>query len=88
MGHPVEVVLDKTSTGMTLNIAEGNGKFSAKDRCRFIGHARTAALHSAATLDVFAARHKEQAGNVLEGKSLLVDAVRMLVAWQRSIEDA
>jgi four helix bundle protein len=84
----VEIVLDKTSTGVALNIAEGNGKFSAKDRCRFIGHARTAALQAAANLDVLAARHADPQVNVLDGKALLADSVRMLVAWQRSIEGA
>ena len=28
--------LDRASTSVPLNIAEGNGKFSAKDRCRFL----------------------------------------------------
>jgi four helix bundle protein len=81
-------VLDKTSTGVVLNIAEGNGKFSGKDRGRFIGHARTSALQAAATLDIFATRHVDQAKNILDGKTLLVDCVRMLVAWQQSIEES
>jgi four helix bundle protein len=78
--------LDKTSTGVVLNIAEGNGKFSIKDRCRFIGHARTAALHAAATLDVLAVRHAKCRAGLAHGKGLLADAVRMLVAWERSLE--
>jgi four helix bundle protein len=89
-GHVVrsiEIALDRASTGVALNIAEGNGKFSMKDRCRFIDHARTAALQAAATLDVFAARHAEWKQKAMEGKGLLVDAVRMLVAWQRSLAE-
>ncbi len=39
----------RAAQSIPLNIAEGNGKFSTKDRCRFIGHARTAALQAAAT---------------------------------------
>lgn len=80
-----QTALDKTSTGIALNIAEGNGKFSMKDRCRFIGYARTAALQAAATLDVLTARDSALELNVVEGKTLLVDAVRMLVAWQKSL---
>ena len=83
----VEIALDRTSTGVALNIAEGNGKFSAKDRCRFIDHARTAALQAAATLDVLATRHMELKQKTMEGKGLLADAVRMLVAWQRSLTE-
>ena len=34
--------LDRASTSIPLNIAEGNGKFSAKDRARFFEMARAA----------------------------------------------
>ncbi len=78
---------DKASTGVVLNIAEGNGKFSMKDRCRFIGHARTAALQAAATLDVLAVRQTKNKQDVTEGKSYLADIVRMLVAWERHLEE-
>jgi four helix bundle protein len=79
--------LDKASTGVALNIAEGNGKFSMKDRCRFIGHARTAALQAAATLDILAVRQAKGKRDVAEGKSFLADIVRMLVAWERNLEE-
>jgi four helix bundle protein len=79
--------LDKASTGVVLNIAEGNGKFSSKDRCRFIDHARTAALQAAAILDVISLRQEKDAAFFGAGKSILVDIVRMLVAWQRSIAE-
>ena len=42
--------LDRASTSVPLNIAEGNGKFAIKDRCRFIGFARSSALECAACL--------------------------------------
>ena len=79
-----DICLDRTSTGLTLNIAEGNAKFSPKDRCRFITHARTAALQAAAHIDVLAARDLLQKQTILEGKALLEESVRMLVAWQKS----
>ncbi len=79
--------LDKASTGVVLNIAEGNGKFSMKDRCRFIGHARTAALQAAATLDVLAVRQVKCKQDVTEGKNGLADIVRMLVAWERNLKE-
>jgi len=77
--------LDKASTGVALNIAEGNGKFSVRDRCRFIGHARTAALQAAATLDVLAVRQVRYRQDAAEGKRCLADIVRMLVAWEQSL---
>jgi len=79
--------LDRASTGVVLNIAEGNGKFSMKDRCRFIGHARTAALQAAATLDVLAVRQTKSKQDATEGKRYLANIVRMLVAWERSLEE-
>jgi four helix bundle protein len=77
--------LDISSTGMVLNIAEGNGKFSKKDRCRFIEQARTAALRAAANLDVVTARKPEFESGIEDGKTLLTSAVRMLVAWHQSL---
>lgn len=44
--------LDRASTSIALNIAEGNGKFSNKDRCRFFDISRSSELESAACLDV------------------------------------
>jgi four helix bundle protein len=81
----VQTILDRTSTAQALNIAEGNGKFSTKDRCRFIGHARTAVLQAAANLDVVTARRAAFRSKAMEGKAMLSNSVRMLVAWQRSI---
>src|SRR6266480_7329980 len=48
--------LDRASTSIPLNIAEGNGKFSAKDRARFLEMARGSALECAACLDVLFVR--------------------------------
>ena len=39
-----------------VNIAEGNGKFTPADRCRFFDIARGSALESAACLDVLCAK--------------------------------
>jgi four helix bundle protein len=77
--------LDRASTGLVLNIAEGNGKFSGKDRCRFIEHARTAALQAASNLDVIGVREPRSTQKVQDGKVMLAESVRMLVVWQRSI---
>ena len=36
--------LDRASTSIPLNIAEGNGKYAPKDRCRFFDIAHGSAL--------------------------------------------
>lgn len=43
--------LDRASTSVPLNIAEGNGKYAPKDRCRFFDIAHGSALECAAGLD-------------------------------------
>ena len=71
--------LDRASTSIPLNIAEGNGKFTEKDRCRFFDNARGSALECAACMDVLAAR-AVLAGSVIEtGKGQLARIVSMLV---------
>lgn len=48
--------LDRTMTSIPLNLAEGNGKHTPADRCRFFDVARGSALECAACLDVLVAR--------------------------------
>jgi len=50
--------LDRASTSIVLNIAEGNGKFAPKDRCRFFDIALGSTMECAAGLDVVAAKGK------------------------------
>ena len=70
--------LDRASTSIPLNIAEGNGKRSAKDRCRYLDISRGSALESAACLDVLVARKALGLPDIEHGKSLLVRIVQML----------
>jgi four helix bundle protein len=71
--------LDRASTSIPLNIAEGNGKFSARDRARFLEMARGSALESAACLDVLVARKLTSAEEVAEAKTQLAAIVRMMM---------
>ena len=48
--------LDRASTAIPLNIAEGTGKFTPPDRCRYYDTARGSALECAACLDVLAVK--------------------------------
>jgi four helix bundle protein len=64
--------LDRASTSIPLNIAEGNGKFSVKDRARFLKMARGSALECAAALDVLVARKLATAEQVVDPKTQLV----------------
>ena len=87
--------LDRASTSIPLNIAEGNGKFTERDRCRFFDTARGSALECAACLDVLLAKGALAQEQVAEGKQRLLVVVSMLVgliksnsSWRVHEEDA
>ena len=71
--------LDRASTSIPLNIAEGNGKFSDRDRARFLEMARGSALECAACLDVLVVRRLTTAAQTREAKEQLARIVRMLI---------
>ena len=76
--------LDRASTSVPLNIAEGNGKSTPKDRCKFFDTARGSALECAACLDVLVAKRKIESETAANGKVYLVEVVSMLVGLIRS----
>ncbi len=71
--------LDRASTSMPLNIAEGNGKFSNSDRARFLEIARGSALECAASLDGLAVRKLIATERIVPAKKQLVRIVNMLM---------
>src|SRR5438034_3605811 len=71
--------LSRASESVALNIAEGNGKYSAKDRCRFFDIAHGSALECAAGLDILVARTKLGAEAIRDGKQRLKNIVEMLI---------
>ena len=75
--------LDRASTSVPLNIAEGNGKFSPNDRARFFEIARGSALECAAALDVLVARELATLEQITPAKEKLVRIVEMLVGLLR-----
>jgi four helix bundle protein len=77
--------LDRASTSVPLNIAEGNAKHTAPDRCRYFDTARGSALECAACLDVLVAKRKCTAEEVQAGKEMLLEVVALLIGLIRSI---
>ena len=71
--------LDRASTSIPLNIAEGNGKYTMKDRCRFFDIAHGSALECAAGLDILVAKVKLTPEQIHPGKESLQRIVRMLM---------
>ena len=79
--------LDRASTCIPLNIAEGNGEFSARDRARFFEMARGSAVECAACLDVLVVRELVKEEPLAAQKERLVRIVEMLVGLLRRFSD-
>ena len=77
--------LDRASSSVPLNIAEGNAKYTAPDRCRYLDTARGSALECGACLDVLVAKGRCTSDRVEEGKRLLHETVSLLIGLSRSI---
>lgn len=77
--------LDRAATSIPLNIAEGNGKFSKRDRARFFDIARGSALEAAASLDVLVSRKLMTSAQVISAKEQLVQVVNMLMGLLKGL---
>ena len=85
--------LMRAATSMPLNIAEGGGEFSPKDKARFYRIARRSATECAAALDVCVRLLLVSEEDVRPGRDLLRRVVSMLTrlvlghetAGQRSV---
>ena len=82
---PLRDQLDRAASSIPLNIAEGNGKYSKRDRCRFLEVARGSALECAACLDVMVGRKVVTLGAIEEGKGTLLRVVSMLTSLIASV---
>ena len=80
--------LDRASTSIPLNIAEGNGRFTPADRCRFFDIARGSTLECAAALDVLVAKNIFAETEIDPGKADLAEMTSMLVGLIRSNSEA
>jgi len=76
--------LDRSSTSILLNIAEGNGKYSAAGRCKYFDNARGSALECAAALDALVAKGILPETDIRRGKETLLTVVSMLVGLIKS----
>ena len=80
--------MDRASTSIPLNLAEGNGKFSRRDRARFFEIARGSALECAACLAVLVVRRLASESQIEGGKERLVHVVRMLMGLLRRFSES
>jgi len=85
--YAVHNQLDRVSTSVVLNIPEGNGKFTSKDRCKYFDVSRGSALECAGGLDILVAKNILSFEEVKPGKVMLKEIVSMLVGLIKSNSD-
>jgi four helix bundle protein len=76
--------LDRARTSIVLNLAEGNGKFTAADRCKYLDIAHGSSLESAGCLDLLFIKKILSEAELDEGKSILFAVVSLLVGLIKS----
>ena len=77
--------LQRASTSIALNIAEGAGEFSGKDKVRFYRMAKRSATECAAILDVVRGLALTDPNALQPGRELLLRIVSMLIRMARSV---
>jgi four helix bundle protein len=84
--HDLSDQLNRASTSIVLNIAEGAGEFSRAEKVRFYRMAKRSATECAAALDVGRIRRLIDDKHREAGRSLLLRIVSMLIRMIHSIE--
>ena len=80
--------LDKTTTSVVLNIAEGNGRFSDAEQRRFLDIAHTCLMRVAACLDVLVARQQAESHQIAQGKRILARVVPLVLGLRGYLDDS
>ena len=70
--------LERASLSVVLNIAEGGGRRSRRDKARFYTMARGSATEVAALMDVLERRHLAPVSAIRNGRRLSIRIVQML----------
>ncbi len=80
--------LQRAALSIALNIAEGAGEFSQKDKARFYRMALRSATECAAILDVCKCLNLADEQNLRAGRELLLRIVSMLTKMVKNITDS
>jgi four helix bundle protein len=77
--------LHRAATSVVLNIAEGAGEFSKKDKARFYRMGLRSATECAAIVDACRKLHLVPENTLLAGREMLLRIVSMLVRLVRAV---
>jgi four helix bundle protein len=85
--NPTIDQFERASDSIALNIAEGNGKYSLKDRRRYFDIAKGSCLELAACLDVLYSKELINNEVLKAGKEQLKEIVSMIMGLIKSNSD-
>lgn len=77
--------LDKATTAIVLNIAEGNGRFTGTDQSKFFAIAYKSTVQSASLVDLAAFNGSSDVSRVEEGRELLRRIAAMLTSLSKVV---
>lgn len=77
--------LDKSTTSIVLNIAEGNGRFTGADQAKFYETAYKATVQSASLVDLATADGADDVSRVEQGRELLRRIAAMITALSKVV---
>ncbi len=80
--------LQRASSSIPLNIAEGTGEYSINEKCRFYRMAKRSATECAGILDVCKSLQAIEEHRYERGRQLLVRIVSMLIKMVRSADSS
>ncbi len=80
--------LQRAGTSILLNVAEGAGEYSSKEKARFYRMAKRSATECAAILDVCSRLELVEMGFLDTGRELLLRIVAMLTQMVRRREES
>ncbi len=83
----IRTQLERASNSVVLNIAEGNGKYSPKDKCRYFDIAVGSSFECSACLDILLRKKIISEVQLKNGKEQLKEIVAMLVGLIKSKSD-
>lgn len=84
--HSLADQLNRASTSVVLNIAEGAGEFSSAEKARFYRMAKRSATECAAALDVCRIWKVAEEKMLETGRELLLRIVAMLIRMIHTVE--
>jgi four helix bundle protein len=77
--NPTIDQFERAADSIALNIAEGNGKYSGKDRCRFFDIAKGSGLETAACLDILFVKGLINKETLIEGRERITEIISMIM---------